>query len=102
MKKKRVFVLGTVALFLVASLGLTGCNLLAPDLDYDVLFNNQSRFPIRVEILPEYTVSHRSFTLNPGSQRTVGTNNRGGVRFSWHRTDTGNQSGVTFANGVFR
>ena len=67
MKRKWRIFAGLAALFFVAIIGFTGCDL-DQEYDHEIFVKNQSSFTIRVEYLPEYDVSPRSFSLSPGAE----------------------------------
>jgi hypothetical protein len=83
-------------LFVAAIIGFTSCE--EVEYDHEIFVKNQSSFTIRVEYLPEYEVSPRSFSISPGAERKVTTKHSTPIQFNWHRTDTGNQTGVRYVN----
>jgi hypothetical protein len=95
MKKRQFLVLGLLALFLVLITGFTGCD---SETSYanNWIFYNQSSYTIQVNVRAGYDVSPRSFSLRPGSSQKIGSNTNSRFDFDWYRTDTGNQTGVSW------
>jgi len=95
MEKKRFFVLGLAALFLLLiAASFTGCDSNDPSYDNEWVFYNQSSYTIQVDITTP-GISPSSFTFGPGKEKKVGSNTYGGtINFSAYTTDAGSGRGI--------